>query len=216
MSMTLERPAKVFDQAEALGLYLDDLFCEQPKTVEEQNIVKLATPIVAETEAEEIVEKILADGQPEWAEKAFQTLFIDIDGMDVAIPMNIMSGIRKYPDQLTQVPDAAPWIDGTLQHYDAHIQVVNARKLFLSSNHGEVDAEEELKKPDFIVQIGNGNWGLACHSADRAIMLKPDQVRWSGAERRRPWMLGMIKKHLCILLDGDEFIKYLDSGAKPV
>ncbi len=216
MSTTLEQPVKVSDQTEALGLYLEALFREQPETeiVEEQ--ISPAAVSVETEQIEETVEKILLDGQPDWAEKAFQTLFIDIDGMDIAIPMEAMSGIRKYPDQLSQLPNTASWVDGVFKSHGQNIQVVNARKLFQLSNNGEVDGNEELKKPEFIVQIGDGRWGLACHSADRAEMLEPDQVRWSGENRRRPWMLGMIKKHLCALLDGDEFIKYLDDGAKPI
>jgi len=216
MSTTLERQVKVSDQTEALGLYLEGLFREQPEIVEEPIAVEITTAVEEEEQPEEIQESALQDGQPAWAEKAFQTLFIDIDGMDIAIPMEAMSGIRKYPEQLTQFPNTASWIDGTFKSHGQNIQVVNARKLFLLSNNREVDSDEELKQPEFIVQIGDGRWGLACHSADRAVMLEPDQVRWSGANRRRPWMLGMIKEHLCALLDGGEFIKYLDDGAKPV
>ena len=55
---------------------------------------------------------------------------------------------------------------------------------FYWANDREIEMEEETKKPEFIVQIGDGRWGLACHSADRVVMLEPDQVRWSGTERR--------------------------------
>lgn len=213
MSTTVKQEVKVSNQTEALGLYLDALFREQPKIEE-----SVAAPAVAvETEVALLEERDqiqLADGQPEWAAQSFQTLFIDIDGMDIAIPMEAMSGIRKYPENLTQLPNSAEWVDGTFQLHGSSIQVVNARKLFLLSNNREIDTDEELKTPEFIVQIGDGRWGLACHSADRAIKLEPDQVRWSGAARRRPWLLGMIKEHLCALLDGEEFIKYLDGGAK--
>lgn len=215
MSTTLEQPVKVADQTEALGLYLDALFREQPETETVEDQITPTTIVEVEAEqVEEVVKSTLLDGRPEWAEKAFQTLFIDIDGMDIAVPMEAMSGIRKYPDQLTQIPNSASWIEGTFKSHGQNIQVVNARKLFLLSSNRKIDTEEELKKPEFIVQMGDGRWGLACHSADRAVMLEPDQIRWSGAERRRPWLLGMIKEHLCALLDGDEFIKYLDNGAK--
>jgi len=216
MTTTLQRPVKVSDQTEALGLYLEGLFREQPEAVEEPIAVEIATAVVETEQPENIQESTLQDGQPAWAENAFQTLFIDIDGMDIAIPMEAMSGIRKYPEQLTQFPNTASWIDGTFKSHGQNIQVINARKLFQLSQNREIDAGEKLKKPEFIVQIGDGRWGLACHSADRAIMLEPNQVRWSGSERRRPWLLGMIKKHLCALLDGEEFIKYLDNGAKTV
>lgn len=233
MSTLVKQEEKVSNQTEALGLYLDALFREQPEvdqsSVIEAPITAPAVQIVTavsipentvmqtDLEPEEALAPIeLADGQPEWAAEAFQTLFIDIDGMDIAIPMEAMSGIRKYPEHLTQIPNSAEWVDGTIQLRGVNIQVVNARKLFLLSNNREIDDAEELKTPEFIVQIGDGRWGLACHSADRALMLEPDQVRWSGSERRRPWLLGMIKEHLCALLDGDEFIKYLDGGAKSV
>ncbi len=213
MSTTVKQDVKVSNQTEALGLYLDALFREQPEI--EKNLTE--SVVAVETEVAELEEPKQIrrfDGQPEWATESFQTLFIDIDGMDIAIPMEAMSGIRKYPEKLTELPNSAEWVDGSFQLHGSSIQVVNARKLFLLSNNREIDSGEELKTPEFIVQIGDGRWGLACHSADRAIKLEPDQVRWSGAERRRPWLLGMIKEHLCALLDGEEFIKYLDGGAK--
>ena len=218
MSTIVEEEAKVSNQTEALGLYLEALFRPQDEIEE---IVKTAVKEETVPEVDQAFEQIIdaqpkveIDGCPEWAQQTFQTLFIDIDGMDIAIPMEMMSGIRKYPDNLTQFPNSAPWIDGTFQLHGTNTQVVNARKLFLLSNDRVIDENEELKKPEFIVQIGDGRWGLACHSADRALMLEPEQVRWSGSERRRPWLLGMIKEHLCALLDGEEFIKHLDNGAK--
>ncbi len=220
MSEVVKQEVKVLDQTEVLGLYLDALFREHPEhTVEEK---KIEVDVSVKEDEQALVDElkpepiILSDGQPEWAQKAFQTLFIDIDGMNIALPMEAMSGIRVYPDQLNQIPNSAPWIEGTFNLRGTNIQVVNARRLFLLTNNRALDPEEDLKKPEFIVQIGDGRWGLACHSADRALMIEPDQVRWSGAVRRRPWLLGMIKEHLCALLDGDEFIKYLDEGAKPL
>ena len=211
MNTSLKQQVKVSDQTEALGLYLEALFREQPVVEDVQP--EIAVEVIEQTEK---APKDINDGRPTWAEQAFQTLFIDIDGMDIAIPMSAMSGIRKYPESLGQIPDAPSWVDGTFESHGTNIQVVNARRLFLSSNNREIDAEEETNKPEFIVQIGDGRWGLACHSADRAVMLEPDQVRWSGSERRRLWLLGMIKEHLCALIDGEEFINYLDSGAKPL
>lgn len=211
MSKTLDKQLKISDQTEALGLYLEELFQQQPEKEIQEALSE--THVSARTvKTDEIPQEKNSDGRPEWACQAFKTLFLEIDGMELAIPMEAMSGIRKYPDQLNQQSDSVPWIDGTLQLEETTMQVVNARKLFLLSNNREIDPQEQLKKPEFIVQMGDGKWGLACHSADRATMLEPDQVRWSGSERRRPWLLGMIKKHLSVLLDGDEFIKYLNES----
>ncbi|MFK8068210.1 MAG: chemotaxis protein CheW [Gammaproteobacteria bacterium] len=220
MSEVVKQDVKVLDQTEALGLYLDALFREHPEAeVEEKKVeAELSVKDYEQALTEELKPDpiILSDGQPEWAAKAFQTLFIDIDGMSIALPMEAMSGIRTYPDLLNKLPNSAPWIEGTFNLRGTNIQVVNARSLFLLTNNRALDPEEDLKKPEFIVQIGDGRWGLACHSADRALMIEPDQIRWSGKARRRPWLLGMIKEHLCALLDGDEFIKYLDEGAPPL
>lgn len=240
MSEILEPQVKVSDQTEALGLYLEALFREQPETDLEEKKVDVVTEVPSaeidqkkDQESDQKVDQdldqkldqkpdqkikpeLIDDGRPEWARESFQTLFVDIDGMSIALPMTAMSGIKTYPDQLNQIPNSVSWIDGSFQSRGKNIQVVNTRKLFLLSSNREIDPKEEVKKPEFIVQIGDGRWGLACHSADHAVMLEPDQVRWSGAERRRPWLLGMVKEHLCALLDGDELIKYLDDGAKPL
>ena len=207
MSSASDQTDKVQDQTEALGLYLEALFTA-PSVMKE-----LLSDEVVDV-SEHVENHLQQDGRPKWAYQAFQTLFIEIDEMDIAIPMGVMSGIRKYPQELEQSSDCAPWVDGIFQLQGSSIQIVNTRRLFLLSNDRQIETEKTFKKPEFIVQIGDGRWGLACHRADRVNMLEPEQVHWSRLDRKRSWLLGMIKEYRCPLLDGDEFISYLDSGAK--
>lgn len=210
MTTLSKQAAAVSDQSEALGLYLEALF-RQPQSVEQeadqQTLLSTGNQPVDQTKI--ITRK---DTRPAWTRQAFQTLFIDIGGMEIAIPMEGMCGIRKYPDQLTQLPNMPPWIDGVFKAHGQHIKVVNGRRLLMNQNSGLFETDLQYR-PEFIVQIGDGRWGLACQSEDRAIKLEPEQVRWSGDNRRRRWVLGIIRKHLCALLDVEEFVRYLETGA---
>jgi len=216
MSTIFSKQINVTEQSEALGLYLDELLQEQTEIDFQDESQTFLTQTTESEHTEEVVQAKVSNDHTKWAHQAFQTLFMEIDGIEIAIPMADMSGLIKYPDQLIKQVDSAPWIDGIFELDETKMQVVNARNFFLLSNNREIDPEEEFKKPEFIVKIGDGQWGLACHAADRAAMLEPDQVRWSGTEKRRPWLLGMIKKPLCMLLDGEELINYLKDGAGSV
>lgn len=191
---------KLSDQTEALGLYLEGLLSKS---------VPFFTEETAELEVESIA---LPEGRLAWTADPFQVLFIDIYGMEIAIPMSSIGGIRQYPEQLTQMPNKAPWVDGVYQFHQDKIQVINAHRLLMPDHYTDNQADLASEKPAFIVQIGDGRWGLACRSAERAVMLNPDQIRWSGADRKRRWILGMIKEYLCALLDVDEFITHLEQG----
>jgi purine-binding chemotaxis protein CheW len=199
---------KVSDQTDALSLYLEGLLSKSaPVVTEETTELEVAPPVESPA---------LAEGRPAWTADPFQVLFIDIYGMEIAIPMSSMSGIRQYPEQLMQMPNQAPWVDGVYQYHQNNIQVIDAHRLLIPEHYTEnqLDQVDDVasEKPAFIVQIGDGRWGLACRSAERAVMLNPDQVRWSGSDRKRRWILGMIKEHLCALLDVDEFITHLEQG----
>lgn len=221
MIATREKKTHVQDQQEALGLYLQALFL--PPEVETETLVETETETaVAETittdvpvkETNTISDQALSKqtntALPDWAQDEFQILFIDIDGMEIAIPMDRMSGVREYPEQLTQMPNQAAWVDGVVTLHQQQIQVVNTQQLLMPQRREEMGTYA----PEYIVQLGNSRWGLACKLAKKSMSLRADQVRWSGADRRRLWVLGMVKKHLCALIDVDAFIQQLDNGAE--
>lgn len=237
MNELQEKPTALMDQQEALGLYLEALFLPpevapaEPETVT-QTSTQVITETVIETKVEttletatqtelavdtilatetatetEIIEEApveLADGQPEWAAKPFPVLFVDIDGMEIALPMDHMHGVRKFPEQLTQMPNQADWVHGVVNIHGEQVQVVDAQALLIPGR--------ERTPPEYIVQLGTSRWGLACRLAEESVELPPDQVRWSGESRKRRWVLGMIKKHLCALIDVDAFIEHLETG----
>ena len=209
MTTRSKQALAVTDQSEALGLYLEALF-RHPQSVDQE--VNPQTPSTGNQSVDQTKTITRVGTRSAWTRQAFQTLFIDIGGMEIAVPMEATSGICKYPDHLTQLPAMPPWIDGVFKVHGQHIKVVNGRRLLMNQHSGHFETDPQYR-PEFIVRIGDGGWGLACQSADRAIMLEPEQVRWSSDNRRRRWVLGIIRQHLCALLDVEEFVHYLETGA---
>ncbi|GEM_PF-3427042 len=214
---------KMVEQTEALGLYLDALF-ETPEFDEilEEDITPAEVTPAGETnpgDERTVIEESTLESQVqvpnqnsrEWTKKEFKAVILEIDGMSVAIPMKYIRGIKEFPEELVRFEGMEPWMKGIFIEEEQEIQVVDARKYMLISNQREIDNEENQHKPELIILIGDGRWGLACQKVTRPIRIEPDQVRWKGSDRVRPWLLGVLRDQPCIVLEGEAFIQTLEA-----
>jgi purine-binding chemotaxis protein CheW len=64
----------------------------------------------------------------------------------------------------------------------------------------------------YVIMLGNSHWGLACDTLVNTIALEQDDVKWRETEGKRPWLAGLIKQHMCALLDVDALIALLAKG----
>ncbi|MCJ8348462.1 chemotaxis protein CheW [Moritella sp.] len=157
-----------------------------------------------ETELESNVE-----AAPTWKnvelEERFQALFFEVAGVTFAVPLTELGGIHQAEvvNSLFGKPD---WYLGIMQHREQKLSVVDtAQWVMPEQNMGEIDYKYQI-------QLSESNWVLGCESLHGTETLNSNDIKWRSTPGSRPWLAGMVKSRMCVLLHVTEMIKLLDNG----
>jgi purine-binding chemotaxis protein CheW len=90
------------------------------------------------------------------------------------------------------------------------INVVDTARWVMPEKFGQQQAETHDYQ--YVIMLSNSAWGLACDKLINTMTLKQDEVKWREAAGKRPWLAGLIKQHMCALLDVDALIRLLEQG----
>ena len=209
---------------EAITCYLDALLCEVAFADEmpsanhgealKADVVLLPSAAVGSAD---LVEAAPSPAVPEappqrksypWAEGRFQCLSFQVAGLTLAAPLEKLHGIVKWDDTLTELPGYAPWFMGLLQNRGRNVQVVDTARIVMADGR-RPDLRPPGERVQFVVLADDGRWGLAVDKIAEVITLEPADVRWSGANGKRPWLAGTVIERMCALLDMDSLCEQL-------
>ncbi|EDM68532.1 hypothetical protein PE36_03871 [Moritella sp. PE36] len=158
----------------------------------------------SDTELESTVE-----AAPTWQnvelEEHFQALFFEVAGVMFAVPLTELGGIHQTEivSSLFGKPD---WYLGIMQHREQKLSVVDtAQWVMPEQNMGEIDYKYQI-------QLSESNWVLGCESLHGTETLNSNDIKWRSTPGSRPWLAGMVKSRMCVLLHVTEMIKLLDNG----
>lgn len=158
----------------------------------------------------------LADALPtvKKAEKAyrnsrFQALFFSVAGLKVAVPLIELGGIHEL-SEINSLFGKPNWFKGVMLYREQKFNVVDTARWVMPEKYDEILAQG--LNYQYLVMLGNSNWGLCCETLIDTITLEPEQIKWREQEGKRPWMAGLIKEHMCVLVDVDELINLLSRG----
>jgi purine-binding chemotaxis protein CheW len=135
------------------------------------------------------------NGRPEWAQERFDILLLEVDGLQLAVPLITLGQIHEIDDEITPLFGQSSWFMGLQQSTDGNIKVVNTAKLIMPERY---KGENNYK---YVISINELDWGLAVDNIKQPISIDPDSIRWRAKRDSRPWMAGMVKDHMCVLLD---------------
>ncbi|MBP8039115.1 MAG: chemotaxis protein CheW [Aeromonadaceae bacterium] len=136
--------------------------------------------------------------------KEFQALFFVVSGVTFAVPLTELGGIH----QLTKIntlfgkPD---WFAGVMTQRETQLNVVDTTRWIMPGR----EASEPYQ---YLVMLGNSQWGLACHELHGTELLVRDRIQWRGSAGKRPWLAGMVKDKMCALLHVQELLALLVKG----
>jgi purine-binding chemotaxis protein CheW len=139
-------------------------------------------------------------------EDEFQVLFFELNQVTFAIPLTDLGGIYPLDKTLNALPGKPSWLAGVINHSDRLYNIVDSAS-WLKFTHDT----HELNYTHFIV-LGDSSWGLSCEKLCGASLLQKEQVRWRENEGSRPWLAGMVKDKMCVLIHAQELAKLLDKG----
>lgn len=148
------------------------------------------------------------------AEKAyrqgrFQALFFDVAGLKVAVPLKELGGIHQL-STINSLIGKPQWFKGVMLYREQKINVVDTARWVMPEKYDQT--MQQTLNYQYVIMLGNSNWGLCCENLVNTYMLEQDDVKWREAEGKRPWMAGVIKKHMCVLIDIDAMIELLNRG----
>lgn len=150
-----------------------------------------------------VVEKSYRQGK-------FQALFFEVAGLKVALPLKELGGIHQI-GTLNTLPGKPDWYKGVMLYRDQKINVVNTAMWVMPEKYDQALAEK--LNYQYVIMLGKSSWGLACETLVNTVSLEQDDVKWRSSEGKRPWLAGLIKQHMCALLDVDALIALLAKGA---
>ncbi|MFT6388401.1 MAG: purine-binding chemotaxis protein CheW [Cellvibrionaceae bacterium] len=137
----------------------------------------------------------LENGRPNWAQGKFDILLIEVNGLQLAVPLIALGQIQAMDENLTPLFGQSDWFMGLQQSPVGNIKTVNTAKFIMPERYKD---EHDYK---FVVSINGLNWGLAVDRIHQPISIDPDSIRWRVNRSSRPWMAGMVRDHMCVLLD---------------
>lgn len=150
-----------------------------------------------------------AKTEPEWKnvelEANFQALFFEVAGVTFAVPLTELGGIHQIEtvNSLFGKPD---WFLGIMQHREQKLSVVDtALWVMPEQDMGKIDYKYQI-------QLSQSNWVLGCESLHGTETLNNNDIKWRSTPGSRPWLAGMVKSRMCVLLHVTEMIKLLDNG----
>lgn len=196
MSSNTAPPVQLVNQQEALSVYLNDMLFMPADTTSESSKSSVT------------LDKAIAQAKPtannkDWRTSDFQALLFDVQGLKLAIPLHELNGIITWPETaLPKIADKPSWYMGLYSRAPQHTQVIDTGHIVLPSNY-----QNTKNKPQFIISIDDGKWGLACNKVESVVTLSPNEIRWRQNSGKRPWLAGTVLEKMCSILNIDELIK---------
>lgn len=137
----------------------------------------------------------LENGRPIWAQEQFDILLIEVNGLQLAVPLVALGQIQPIGEGLTPLFGQSDWFMGLQKSPMGNVKTVNTAKFVMPERY------QDDHDYQYVVSINGLNWGLAVDRIHQPISIDPDSIRWRVNRSSRPWMAGMVKDHMCVLLD---------------
>lgn len=142
------------------------------------------------------------------ATEEFQVLFFQIGKLNLAVPLEHLSGVLKVADEkVIPIPGYAPWHMGLMKYHESTVNIVDTAKLIVPSHRKEI--VEDRRQYRYFILLDERRWGLGCHSVTDVVTLQPAEVKWRGNRTLQPWLAGTIIEKMCALLDVEGFLRML-------
>lgn len=185
-NITQTREALAQEQSQAFEVSESEV-TPQNELAEDTNTDLLEAPILGSQWNE--------NGRPEWAQERFDILLLEIDGLQLAVPLVALGQIHEIDEEITPLFGQSGWFMGLQNTPDGNVKVVNTAKFIMP------ERSKDQHNYKYVISINGVGWGLAVDNIKQPITIDPEAIRWRPKRDSRPWMAGMVKDHMCVLLD---------------
>lgn len=139
----------------------------------------------------------LDNGRPHWAQDPFDILLLEIQGINLAVPLAALGHIHKINHDNISLFGQADWLLGLQKTIMGNVKAVNTARFIMPERYNDSMAQHY----QYTVVINGLKWGLAVDRVNQPLTIDPDNIRWRARRSERPWIAGTVKEHMCVLLD---------------
>lgn len=140
----------------------------------------------------------------------FQVLFCDIAGMTIAVPLTELGSILKI-GKLNKMAKSTPWCKGILVKGDCKYTCIDGAALLDVKNSsvatGKNDSNKQTEKYSFALQVGKSTYAICCNEVSHTVEISKDDIKWRQNSHKQPWLPGILKEKMCVLLDGAKMVQ---------
>ena len=147
--------------------------------------------------------------EPEWNNIRYegerQCLFFTAGGIKLAVRLADLGGISNMA-QITRMPGPA-WSLGMMPVRDRKFRIVDTVKWMVPESD-----QSALAPYRYVIHLGSSGWAIGCHELLSSEKVDGESVKWRETPGQRPWLAGIVKTKMCVLLNVEELVKLLEQG----
>ena len=147
--------------------------------------------------------------EPEWANIRYegerQCLFFTAGGIKLAVRLADLGGISNMA-QITKMP-GPDWYLGLMPVRDKKFRIVDTVKWMVPESD-----QSALPPYRYVIHLGSSGWAIGCHELTSSEKVDGESVKWRETPGQRPWLAGIVKTKMCVLLNVEELVKLLEQG----
>ena len=145
----------------------------------------------------------------EQLDNRFQALFFEVAGLTLAVPLTTLGGIHRL-EKIGPLFGKPSWFKGVMLYREEKLNVVDTAMWVMPEKYNQNLAE--TLNYQYLIMLGESNWGLASDKLVNNVTLNKDDVKWRESSGKRPWLAGMVKERMCALIDVYQLISMLNNG----
>lgn len=140
-------------------------------------------------------------------EEGFPALFFELMGQSFSVPLVKLKGIYRKKS-LTKLIGKPEWFSGVQIEREQKINVIDTAQYLMPEKYS--GSLEYSPNYQYIIVIGDSNWGLACDRLIDSTTLSHNEIKWRTDVTRSPWLAGTVKHRMCGLLAVDALIELFE------
>ncbi len=157
----------------------------------------------------QILAKATISTKEAYMDGEFQALFFDVAGLTLAVPLKSLGGIHQLTE-ITPLFAKPKWFKGVMLNREEKLNVVDTARWVMPEKYNK--KLEEALNYQYLITLGDSNWGLLAEGLVNNLTLHGDDVKWREQNGKRPWLAGVIKEIMCALIDVGSLIELLEQG----
>jgi len=184
---------------------------EEPVEAKVEAEIEFYIAAVVDTKTETSVVEEDVDALPEWTNAPFSCLIVELEGIEIAIPLLALNSIAKWDQETISIPHQPDWHLGMVRYRDENIFIIDLARIILPHKLEET-AEQRRENHGSHFLVLKDNLALSCNGIKEIIKLSPEEVRWRSKVPTKSWAMGTLVEKLSVLLDTNGLIREIEQN----